>query len=276
MNKLQRKQALEKLIDKANTIEIHSSREPNFKSWKDLCERTLFKLFGENSKELEQFNKLKFFYNPSIWVSGVDYSSHHLECFNRDFETAIKMFGYLIDELEETTDNEEPEEKKDYTVNRLFISHAKNDKEIVGEIIDLLESMGLMPTQIFCSSIDGYGIPLGENFLDVLKREINNDVLVLFIFTHNFYKSQFCLCEMGASWVLAKEHIPIIVPPFTFDDIKGVVSNTQGIVINDELKLNLLHEKIVETFHLPQQPMSAGERKRDRVIERINKLITIN
>jgi hypothetical protein len=136
-----------------------------------------------------------------------------------------------------------------------------------------LESIGLTPAQIFCSSFDGYGVPLGENFLDVLKNEISNNVLVLFIFTPNFYKSSFCLCEMGATWVLSKEHIPIIVPPFTFDNIKGVISKTQGLIVDDELKLNLLRERIINAFNIIDQPMSSWERKRDRVIERIRKII---
>jgi hypothetical protein len=273
MDNKQKRQFLERLIETAKTIEQHISSDPNFKSWKDLCERTLFKLYGEKSKELEQFNRLKFFYNPGIWISGQDYSQDNRWCFDRDFNIAMKMFEYLLDELDDISDVAELIETKPNIYNRLFISHASEDREIVEEIIDLLESIGLTPAQIFCSSFDGYGVPLGENFFDVLKNEISNDVLVLFIFTHNFYKSPFCLCEMGATWVLSKENIPIIIPPFTFDDIEGVISKIQGLIVDDEPKLNLLREKIINAFNIMEQPMSSWERKRDRVIERIRKII---
>jgi hypothetical protein len=256
MSKLQNKQALDKLIEEARTIIIQSSRDQNFKTWRFLCERTLIKIYGENSKELEQFNRLSF------------YDKH----FDRDLNITLKLFSQLISELEDNDIKLENEMKA--TCSKLFISHSEGDKLIVGEIIDLLEGIGLNPAQIFCSSIDGYGIPLGENFLEVLKKEISKNVLVLFILSHNFYKSPICLCEMGASWVLTKEHIPIIIPPFTFDDIKGVLPKfIQGLPVNDPLKLNLLHEKIATTFCLGEQPMSVWERKRDRVIKRINKIM---
>ena len=57
------------------------------------------------------------------------------------------------------------------------------------ELIDLIETIGLKSTQIFCSSFEGYGIDLGENFLDRIKSELNEENLVLFILSENFYSS---------------------------------------------------------------------------------------
>lgn len=45
---------------------------------------------------------------------------------------------------------------------KIFISHSFKDKEIVEDLIDLLEVIGIKHEQIFCSSIQGYGISLGE------------------------------------------------------------------------------------------------------------------
>jgi len=81
------------------------------------------------------------------------------------------------------------------------------------------------------------------------------------------------LCEMGATWVLSRENIPIIVPPFTFEKIEGVIPLTQGLAINDTLKLNLLRDKIIEMFNIPSTPMSSWERKRDRAVARLNQKI---
>ena len=154
-----------------------------------------------------------------------------------------------------------------------MISHSSKDKKIVEELIDIVESIGVTPTQIFCSSFDGYGVPLGTNFLEIIKSEISKNVLVLFVLSKNFYESPVSLCEMGATWVLAKDHIPIIVPPFSFSQIEGVIPLTQGLPINDELKLNLLRDKLIDNFKLPEQPVSAWERKRDRSIKRLNMII---
>ena len=76
---------------------------------------------------------------------------------------------------------------------------------------------------------------------------------------------------MGATWVLAKGHIPIVVPPLDFKDVKGVIPLTQGFKINEPLKLNLFKEKIEAVFSLSSPiGQSAWERKRDRVVDRIN------
>ena len=123
-------------------------------------------------------------------------------------------------------------------MKKIFISHATKDKEIVEELIDLLETIGISSTQIFCSSFEGYGIPLGGNFLDTIKEELSAEVLVLFVITNNFYDSKVCLCEMGAAWALSKEHIPIVVPPLSYSDIQAVIPLTQGLLINNAPKLN--------------------------------------
>ncbi|SFP78869.1 toll/interleukin-1 receptor domain-containing protein [Hymenobacter arizonensis] len=156
-------------------------------------------------------------------------------------------------------------------IKRVFISHASKDVKYVEELIDLLKLIGLQKNQIFCTSVPGYGIPLGANFLSEIKDQISNEVLVLFVFTSNFYASHVCLAELGAAWVLSKEHVPIVVPPFGFGDIKGVLPNTQGMIINDELQVNELARKIESLFGLASHSVNDDwERSRKRIIERIN------
>lgn len=274
MNTEQKILALNKLLEKSKDVKIENSSDPEFKSWKNLCERTFVRIFGENSKEVEQFNDLDFYYNTSFWVGGVDYSEDHLRCFRRDYKILIKTITSLIEELQDVGESETIENvasKKIY--ERIFISHSSKDKDIVEELIDIIESIGVNPSQIFCSSFEGYGISLGANFLEVIKAEINKNVLVLFVLSENFYSSPVSLCEMGATWALSKEHVPIIVPPFTFDRIEGVIPLTQGLSINDELQLNLLRDKIIDMFQINSQPIAAWERKRDRVVMRINQKI---
>lgn len=157
---------------------------------------------------------------------------------------------------------------------KIFISHATADKEIVELLIDLLEDIGLKSNQIFCSSFEGYGIPLGEDFLDRIKKELSSDVVVLFVITNNFYEIKVCLCEMGAAWALSKGHIPIVIPPLSYSDIKGVIPLTQGLLINDVSKLNSLKDKLEQDFKV-QKNISANiwERKRKKFIENLDKYI---
>lgn len=159
-------------------------------------------------------------------------------------------------------------------MKKVFISHSSQDSEIVGELIEIIEAAGLVSDKIFCTSYDGYGIPPGADFLSAIKQELSADSLVIFVLSENFYSSPISLCEMGATWVLTKEHIPILIPPTDYEDIKGVIPLTQGMKINEPLKLNLLKEKIENLFQL-ENPVnqSVWEQKRDKILERVEETL---
>jgi hypothetical protein len=132
-----------------------------------------------------------------------------------------------------------------------------------------METIGLRSNQIFCSSFDGYGVELGENFLERIKSELDDKVLVIFVLSKNFYDSPVCLCEMGATWMKTNEHIPILIPPFDFKDVQGVFPLTQGFKITDSRKMNLLKQKIERLFNLQSVDNSVWERKRDNALKRL-------
>ena len=73
----------------------------------------------------------------------------------------------------------------------------------------------------------------------------------------------------GAAWALSKGHIPIVVPPFSYSDIEGVIPKTQGMLINELPKLNSLKEKLEKDFGLQQLNLNSWERKRDRFINNV-------
>ncbi|MDJ0900781.1 MAG: toll/interleukin-1 receptor domain-containing protein [Xenococcus sp. MO_188.B8] len=197
---------------------------------------------------------------------------------NQKAHELLGTFGELIN-IQTTPINKEQKDKSSVkktaeTMQKVFISHSSKDKAFVEELVELLELIGLPEESIFCTSLDGYGIDIGENFLDTIKEKLNNNTLVIFLLTQNFYSSPVCLCEMGATWVQTKNHIPIIVPPFDFADIKGVIPLTQGFKVNDKLKLNIFKEKIESVFGIQSAlEQNRWERKRDRIIARINEKI---
>ncbi len=283
MNVKQKINALKKLLEKSTMVTVEDSSDPNFKAWKNLVERTFIKVFGKESTEFEHFEKLEFYYPAIVFTASTDYTNDHLRVFREDYKILIDSINQYIEELQEEEDTGEKaaDDLKTVKTNgfkkltRIFISHSSKDANFVEEIIDLLEAIGIESTQIFCSSFEGYGLDLGDNFLDVIKDELSSDCLVLFLISENFNKSPVCLCEMGATWVLTKEHIPILIPPVDYSNIKGVLPSTQGLKINEPLKFNLLKEKIEKLFNLKNKTsMSTWERKRDRVLARIEDLIT--
>lgn len=95
----------------------------------------------------------------------------------------------------------------------VFVSHATKDKELVAAIVDLIEEgIGVPESEIFCSSLDGYGIPTGENFISYIKSEIQEPKVVVLLLTPSYFRSNFCLFEMGAAWVKTHKIFPILVP----------------------------------------------------------------
>lgn len=280
VNRNEKLRLLRKLLDKTEAVTVENSEDPEFKSWKNLVERTFVKVFGKESTEFEHFSELLFYFPAMVFTADSDYSADHLHAFRRDFKLLKDTINQYIEDIEEESEpvgSDQPSSANSTsTASKVFISHASVDSSIVEELVELLESMGLDSNQIFCTSFEGYGIDLGEDFLASIKNELQGDVLVLFVLSKNFYSSPVCLCEMGASWVLSKNHIPILIPPIDYSDVKGVIPLTQGLKLNEPLKLNLLKEKIEFLFNLTDKlSMSTWERKRDRAVARIERVISV-
>jgi hypothetical protein len=268
---------LQKILNKANDVKIESCSDSSFIIWKSLTERALMNIYSTNSHELKEFKNLAFCYGSEDWYSDKDYTNEHLIEFRKDFKIAKDLIQNYIEEFkDEIPINEENilEVPKDMIQKKIFISHSSKDSDIVEELINVLETIGLKSSSIFCTSFGEYGISLGENFLERIKNELSENDLVLFLISDNFYSSPVCLCEMGATWVQSKVHIPILVPPFKFEQIKGVIPLSQGIYIDNSKDLNLLKENIEESFSIDNKmKFSSWERKRDRILERIKIII---
>jgi hypothetical protein len=269
---------LKDLKSGADEIKNRSSSDPVFKTWKNTVERTLSKIFGPESQEIKQFEQLDFFFHAMIMSLDADYSSDHRRCFDRDMEIALRSIEQYISEFEEELGeelgNDKVEKQSSVFLERVFVSHSSKDLKIVEELVELLELIGLESNQIFCTSLPGYDIDLGDNFIDALKDELGNNVLVIFFLSRNFYQSPVCLCEMGATWALSKDHVPIVVPPLTFNEVNGVFPLTQGLVITDALRINALKDKIIKEFNISDQgKVSTWERRRDRILDRIQNII---
>lgn len=158
-------------------------------------------------------------------------------------------------------------------MKKIFLSHASEDKVIAKHFKDLLETIGVRPEQIFFSSEAGYGIKLGGDLFSSLKKELSQESVVIFVYSDNFFTSPISMCEMGATWMLTKTHIPVLIPPFDFTKVKGVFPTSIGLMINDKHQLNQLKSQIEDEFGLKPRPLSSWEEKRDKYIEDIAKFL---
>lgn len=157
-------------------------------------------------------------------------------------------------------------------MTRLFISHAHADQALIGPFVDLLQTGADVRQQdVFCTSLEGMGIPTGSNFADFIRKEFKASDFVVMIITPAYYESSFCLCELGATWITGSNAMPFLVPPLEYKDLKAVLGGTQAAFINDKNKLSELRDRLVQAG-IASGATSRWEMKRDTFINLFKKI----
>lgn len=161
----------------------------------------------------------------------------------------------------------------------LFISHSSEDDVLVEALVSMLQKIGFNKTNLFCSSIEGYGIDEGADIYETLRDKFTESkIFVVFVLSKNYYASPACLNEMGATWVLQSEYSTMVVPGFDIPDIKGAINpRRMAIVLNDKKhirsSLNKFRERLLDLFNLPSLDDDiVWENNRNTFIETIQKI----
>lgn len=185
-----------------------------------------------------------------------------------------KSFTIYFHDLSFTPDELEIQNTQTKThMKKIFLSHSSQDKALGDLLVDLLLAIGVKEKEIFYSSSTVHGVKLGLNIFDELKKTLDLEALVLFMFSDNFFKSHVSLCEMGATWIKTHKHVPILIPPCDFSNVKGVFPNSLGLKINDKEQLNNLKIEVEKEFNLDPIHPTTWERKRDKFLVEVNVII---
>lgn len=160
----------------------------------------------------------------------------------------------------------------------LFISHSSNDETIVEALVSMLQKIGFNKTNLFCSTVEGYGIEEGADIYETLRNKFTESkIYVVFVLSKDYYNSPACLNEMGAAWVLQSEYSTIVVPGFDIPDIKGAINPRKlAIVLSDNKhirsSLNKFRERLLDLFNLPSlNDDIVWENNRNMFIETVQK-----
>lgn len=152
----------------------------------------------------------------------------------------------------------------------VFISHAVVNKVLADKLVDLLETgVGIPDRDIFCSSLEGMGIPSGRNFVDFIRTQIREPRVVILLLSPQYFDSQFCLCELGAAWVLTHQLIPLLVPPLEISDVKAVLTGVQVLKINDGSALNQMQQDLIDGLSIRGKAFARWEAKRNKFLKSI-------
>lgn len=159
----------------------------------------------------------------------------------------------------------------------IFISHSSKNKEQVEMLVKLLRELNLQQQNIFCSSVPGYGIPVGMNIFDFLRsRFLNYNLHIIFVHSKEYYESPICLNEMGAAWALKSNATSILLPGFDYSEMKGVVDSRDIAIKLDsdrtdvQDRLNQMRRAIESEFGFNPIEDITWERARDKFIDEIN------
>lgn len=98
---------------------------------------------------------------------------------------------------------------------KIFLSHSVKNKELVENFIEFLQlALGISRGDIFCT-IAVEDLYTGENFMERIRKELQDSTAVISLITEEYLQSKMCLIEMGAGWSMAgKRFIPITTLPF--------------------------------------------------------------
>lgn len=129
---------------------------------------------------------------------------------------------------------------------KLFISHAAADQPLVEAFETLVCKMtGLASDRIFCSVLEGQGVPKGSNFVDHIRDEVEQANAVIALITPAYLDSAFCMAELGAAWVLQTQRFPIAVPPIGVEAIDATQLGLAAVKVDDADALAQLFDDLI-------------------------------
>lgn len=135
------------------------------------------------------------------------------------------------------------------TQHDIFISHSSKDKPLAEKLVDILLTNGcdVSANQILCTSLEGMDIPPGtQSFIEFLRHEIQLPKLVILLLTENYFASNFCVCELGASWGMDHPTFPLMVPPFRNSDLRATLKVAQAGSILEPSYLDELRDAVID------------------------------
>lgn len=160
-------------------------------------------------------------------------------------------------------------------MSEIFISHAVADKKLAKALVSFLkEAIGVPEKSIFCSSVEGHGIPLGADFNEYMKNEIQEPKLVILLITETYLERHFCMMELGAAWAISLNACPIVVGDVPFSTVTNTIGLKQAWGIGDHKGLIGLKQMIVATgIKLEERGPHAWDDKRTEWRTKLKKIL---
>lgn len=155
---------------------------------------------------------------------------------------------------------------------KIFISHSSEDKQICTAFVELLETIGIPEDKILYTSSSRHGIPGDYNIFEYLRKNLSQEITVFYMLSDNYYRSAYCLNEMGATWITQNNFSIFLLPNFD-GEIKGVIDkNKKGYKLSDSIELISLKNRLQQQFNCTVSEYKWEEAK-NKFLSVVNNLI---
>ena len=146
----------------------------------------------------------------------------------------------------------------DTTKTIIFLSHSSKDKKYANAIRNFISGIGVKDNCLIYTSHPNHKIPLDDNIFDYLRKNINQNVFMIILWSNSYLDSPACMNELGALWVVRGDYTSVFIPGFDFNNPKfnqsAIDTNKIGISLkNDSIcktRLIELKNKISKLFNL--------------------------
>lgn len=155
---------------------------------------------------------------------------------------------------------------------KIFISHSSKDKEIVQNFSDhiLQLGIGINSSDIFCTSIEELGLKNGEDIRKHIKENILSADFSFLLISKYYKKSEICLNEMGAVWVINHNVRCYLLPNTDFDEIGWLYETKQAEKITDQIALDRLYNELSHYYGF-ENKIEIWSRQRETFINNISR-----
>lgn len=235
---MKKERAIDKLtvlIDTANDAKFEQNRDPEFIKWKRATELALTHIFGDNSRHLLEFKKIRF--SPGAVVIGGDNSSTYKNALFKGIQTTVALLESMIEEVKEYWPDEEDVggSKTDsevasfeYGDKTIFLaySYRPEDEEFVVGFKKLLMNQGY-------EVLDGKADRLGS-ISNAIIDKIKCSKIVVIVMTKRdkkengkYTSAAWLLEEKGAAIALGKQVAMFVEDEVDDTDIGGLQGDAQ-------------------------------------------------
>jgi hypothetical protein len=136
--------------------------------------------------------------------------------------------------------------------SKIFITHAESDEPLARALVKLLRLGTNAGDRVFCSSIEGLGVPTGESIGEYIRDNVEKSALIILVISPAYLNSLYCHYELGAIWAYQKPTFPFILPGASYRDLPSPLggSSIRAETITDSAALGMLRDRVNELLEI--------------------------